>query len=91
MTSKTIDLDELLNEWHKLKKKKSELSDREDEIKSIIKKILKKEKTDVLSGEDFTVKEKTITRTVLSNIPKEIKDKYSKKSVCVVYYLSRNK
>ena len=89
--SNLVDLDILLKEWYHLKKDKSKLDDREEEIKSIINKIMKKEKTNKLEGEDFVVTKKYQKKKYLSKniVPEDIWDKYKKETEYSVLYLKR--
>ena len=93
MTSlpKTFDLETIFSEWYSIKKKKSELEDREEEIKKIIHKILTKEKVEELESENFKVSRKSQTRRSVtkSDLPSDIYDKYSKSKKISILYLKR--
>lgn len=86
-----FDLETLFKEWYALKKKMSELNDRDLLIKKMIHKIMSREKTKVLESDNFKVTCKEQQRRVMkqSSVPLEIFDKYASTTTINVLYLKR--
>lgn len=84
-------LEELFKEWKSIKKQISNLETREDEIKELIKDLMKEVRSDRLKGLSYVVEQKTQTRSTISkkDVPEDVWDKYSKTSTCKVLYLKR--
>lgn len=86
-----IDLDVLFKEWYIIKKKKSELEDREDEIKKIVNKILKMEKSNSLESDYYKVTNRTrkVKYVTKNDLPEDIFEKYHKVRSISALYLTK--
>lgn len=84
-------LEELFKEWKKVKKEISSLESREQEIKDIVKDLMKEVNSNKLKGINHYVEKKSQVRTTISkkDVPLDVWDKYSKDSSCDVLYLKR--
>lgn len=91
MSLSTDKLEELFKEWKKVKKEISLLESREQEIKDVIKDLMKEVGSDKLKGINYYVEKKRQVRTTISkkDVPEDIWEKYSKDSTCEVLYLKR--
>lgn len=91
MSKNLFDLDTLFKEWYNLKKDKKKLEDREDDIKTLINKIMKKENTNKLEGDNFSVSKKYQTKKYITQktVPSDIWEKYYKKTEYSVLYLKK--
>ncbi len=87
----TFDLETLFKEWHSIKRKMSDLKDREDDIKKIVTKIMKMEDTKTLSAESFEVEQRSQKRKTISkaDMPSDIFEKYAKTKEIKALYLKK--
>ena len=79
-----------LQQWNEAKMKISELERKCERYKRLADKAIDSKGVNVIKYGDITVKRSEIVRTSISksDLPKELWNKYSKKSSYVAYYLS---
>lgn len=89
--NESFDLDTLFKEWYNLKKNLSKLQEREEDIKKMVNKIMKIEKTSKLEGDDFKVEKRYQKRKLISrkDLPEDIFDKYCKEKEIEILYLKK--
>lgn len=81
-----------LEKWYSSKQKMRVLEERIERYRQAIAKELNSKGVSTLSGGDYTVTRRRNVKTTLSkdSVPKEIWDKYSKKSSYDAFFLKKN-
>lgn len=84
------DIDTLLTKWFETKEEISALEKKLEKYKKAALKIMETNNTDKLSNNSFLLKKRDITKATLSKdgVPKDVWEKYSKKSTYSAFYLT---
>jgi hypothetical protein len=85
------ELNELLQEWSKLKAQKQRLDERDEKIKKLIGEIMDKDESNKLVTDDYKVDRRYMRREMITkkDLPRDVWDKYCKKLEYPSYYLKR--
>ena len=84
------DKDKLLDDWSKLKAKKASVEDRLETCRKIAERIMRHEGTDSIESPNYRLVQRPGTRSSIckGDVPRDIWEKYSKKSTYTAFYLS---
>lgn len=87
------DVDQLLEEWSKIKSKISSLEAKQDQCKKIAEKMMRQENTDVLQSDGYILIHRQNTRTSLSkkDAPEDVWTRYAKQTTYSTYNLTSKK
>ena len=85
------DIDDLLTNWSHAKEQIADLENRIEKYKRLATRILTRTNTDLLQGDNYTLKKRIQTRHTLGqkDVPKEVWSRYDKCSEFPVFYLSK--
>lgn len=91
MNEKEEYIEELLNDWNKIKEHISILEKNMDKCKKIAEKIMDENNTDKIESKLFSLERKELNRTSISkkDLPEEIWNRFSKESFYNVFYLTK--
>ncbi len=84
-------LEDLLNEWTKIKEQLSKLEEKQDKIKKLVGRMMDEEKETSFETDSYRVSRRTQTRKSVAqkDLPKDIWDKYSKETTFPVFTVKR--
>lgn len=85
------EIDKLLRKWNEAKLKIKELENTCDRYKKLSEKIMKKTGKDIIENSEFFLERRVIGKSTISksDVPKDLWEKYSKKSSYPAFYLRK--
>ena len=90
MTSSAIDINTLLSRWNKAKQEKQVIDQKIERYKRAIEKIMLRENTNIIHGDNFIVKKRQQSRDTLTqqDLPEDLWKKYARRIKYNAYYLT---